>query len=96
MKTTENKKTIALVDRLSEIIESRKSLETEEREIKSQLKNLMSELDTSILNVGKYVAIISNRVRTDLDKEMVATLLGDKYKDCLKKSEYQIFEVKKA
>lgn len=96
MKTTENKSTIALVERLSEIIEAKKHLEKAERDIKADLKAIMSDLGVQALGAGGYVMIISDRVRTELDKEMVKAALGIRYNEFLKKSEYQIFEVKKA
>ena len=96
MKTTQNKTIIGLVNRLSEVIETRKSLDTEEKSIKAALKDAMAEFNTNILGAGNYVMIISDRTRSELDKELVKSLLGEKYDGCIKKSEYQIFEVKKA
>ncbi len=96
MKTTENKKILGLVSRLSEIIESRKTLETEERAIKTDLKAIMAEFGSNVLGAGNYVMVISDRTRFELDKEVVKSLLGEKYEECIKKTEYQIFEVKKS
>lgn len=96
LKITENKRTIALVDRLSEINEVLKALAQEQATIKTDLKALMVEMETNVLGAGKYLLVINDKVRTDLDKAMVQKLLGDKYADCIKKTDYQTFEVKKA
>lgn len=96
MKTTEKKSTVDLVSRLSKVIEARRSLDKEEQEIKVRLKATMYEMDTKVLAAGDYVMVISDRIRKDLDKDMVKLLLGNNYDDCIKESAYQIFEVKKA
>lgn len=96
LKITENKKTIALVDRLSEINEVLKALAEEQSTIKADLKALMVEMETNVLGAGKYLLVINDKVRTDLNKQGLKILLGDKYENFLTKTSYQTFEVKKA
>lgn len=97
MKVTTNKETIVRLKRLSEILETKKNLETEERDLKTALKDIMTELDTNILNAGELTAIVSTRTRVDLNKMKVKIMLGDEqYEECLTSSTYKIFEIKKA
>lgn len=96
MKSTEKKETIALVERMAEISEAMKDMSEEYATIKTHLKSLMAEMDTNVLGAGRYVMIISNRFRKDLNKELVQALLGERYKDCITTAEYQTFEVKKS
>lgn len=96
MKTTEKKATLALINRLSDINAASKELAAEAASIKAELKSIMLDMDTKVLAAGDYILVISDRVRTDVNKDRVQQLLGTNYEKCLKKIDYQTFEIKKS
>lgn len=96
MKTTENKTIIAIIERLSNTIAARKEIVAEEESLKESVKDILKGFESNILSAGGYIAIVSNRTRTDFDKDKLRALLGEKLKDFEKKSEYQTLEIKKA
>lgn len=96
MKTTENKTIVALVERLSNVLEKKKALELEEKEMKDAIKDILKGFEVNILGAGEYVVVLSDRTRRDVDKQKVKELLGDKYSEVEKKTEYQTLEVKRA
>lgn len=96
MKVTENKRTLELVSRLSELVENRLKMAKEEKEIKDELRAVLDNLGTRILGAGDYVMVVTDRTRNDMDKEKVKALLGDQFATVFKQVDYQTFEVKKA
>lgn len=96
MKITENKTTVLLIERLAATIEARRKLDEEEKQIKDALKVIMKSLETNVLATDKFVAILSNRFRTELDKHRLKITLGSDYDLYMRKSEYQTLEIKKA
>lgn len=96
MKTTENKETIKLVQECSHFNIALKEIGLAQSNLKAKLKMIMIDLKVKVLGVGNYVLVITDRSRMDLDKDKVKALLGDKYDSCLKKVDYQTFEIKEA
>ncbi len=96
MRTTENKTIVDLVNRLAGVIEARKTLDSEEKQIKDTLKDIMAGFESNVLGAGNWVVILSHRTRTDLDKAKLKVTLGADYELYEKKSEYQTLEIKKA
>ena len=94
--STTSKKILAQIEEMEKLQARMKADGERFASIKAELKTEMLERDTKVLNAGDYVLIISERVRTDLDKVKVQSLLGEKYEECIKKSPYQIFEIKKS
>lgn len=96
MITTTNSKILTKIIRFSQIKKRLKALNDEEHEIKTEIKAIMKDLDTKVLVAGDYAAVITDRMRTDLDKELLRDLFGDQLKNAERQVVYQIFEVKKA
>ena|SRR5438552_2101966 len=97
MKTTRKPELIMQLDQLSSIIETRRKLEKEEQKIKKNLKQIMDEMETTILRAGDNLAIISERFRTELNKDELLAYLGDeKMREFESLVQYRIFEIKKA
>jgi len=96
MKTTENKTIIGLVERLAGIIEMRRTLEADEKEVKSAIKDILAGFEVNVLGAGDFVVILSDRTRTDVDKKKLKVELGERYAEFETKTDYQILEVKKA
>ena len=94
MKSTRDKKTVRMAKRFTEIKKLMKILADEENEIKKTLKAIMHDLNTKVLVTDEFAITLTNRFRTDLDKEILEELLGDSIKNAYTKTEYQIFEIK--
>lgn len=90
---TQSSKTIKLVDQLAELIETRKTAEKLEKELKAQIKAIMG--DDATLEAGDWMVLIETRNRSDLDKASIAHDHGvefvNKYS---KRTEYEILSVK--
>lgn len=90
---TQAKDKISMVERLATIIDERKSLEKEEKELKTSIKGLMG--DESILEAGNHVVIIGHRSRQDIDKTKLTAEMGMPFVlKYTKVTEYEIVEVK--
>ena len=92
MKTTVQKETIEKAKRLAVLIESRKTAEKEEKELKEFFKQTIGA-DGS-LQVGDWLVIVSEKSRTDLDKKALVVEYGDKIKAFEKTTTYSMVEVK--
>jgi uncharacterized protein (UPF0335 family) len=90
---TESQSTITLVMRLNQVIEQRKALEKQEKDLKSQVKEVMGMNAT--LEAGDFMVFVEDRTRSDLDKAALAQDFGTevlaKY---MKSSHYEILTVK--
>lgn len=82
----------ALANEIKQAREQRKALDDAIEAKSDELKAHMGELKS--LHAGKYLVVISERTRTDLDKRALTTLLGDQLKQFEKKTTYQILEIK--
>ncbi len=85
----------ALALLLLETIESRKSIEKQEKQLKTELKRHFPE-GAGILLAGSVVAILDLITRTDVDRELIERELGptflEKYS---KKTQYEKLTLKK-
>lgn len=92
MKTI-NKHTIEMAKQLASVIELRKELDKQERELKDSLINFMGP-DEMVLEAGTVTILRKERTRTDLDRKMmVESLWLDTLKRFEKTSRYFILEV---
>ncbi len=96
MKISENKKIFAKVLRFSDLKKKNKNINDELTELHKELKNLLVEMNTKILVIDGYAIIITDRSRQELDRDAIERLLGETYKDYMRKIEYQTLEIKKA
>ena len=94
MKTTTNKKTISKVELLEETIRMRRELEKLERSLKSELYDLLGESPN--LKAGNFLVIVSERERTDINRDKVKIILGDKYDEVLDTKKYKQLDVRVA
>lgn len=85
----------ALALLLLETIESRKSIEKQEKQLKSELRRHFPD-GADILIAGSVVAIIDRITRTDLDRELMTRELGPEFiARYAKKTEYEKLTLKK-
>lgn len=94
MKTIRSQKVIDQVELFN-------NLRAQEKEIQNNLKVIRLSLlevlgEESSAKAGEFLLLVSDRVRTDLDKKALAADLGEKIKDYETETSYQILEVKKA
>ena len=94
MKTTINLKTIATVTHLKNVIDQRKKLEKEEKELKKQVYAILGEANS--MHVGELLVIISDRQRESLDREKVKVLLGEKFSEVVNTTKYKQLDIKGA
>lgn len=86
-------KNLQLVTELYQICQERKKLDKLEKELKTKVKEIMSE--DNILDVGPYLVVISQRSRTDIDKDGLMHDLGlETLRKYLKFTSYDVLEVK--
>jgi hypothetical protein len=94
MKTIRSQNIIELVARFDEARAIEKSVQAELKNMRESLIAAMG--DEASAKAGEFLLLLSERVRTDLDKKALAADLGDKLKTYEKASTYQILEIKKA
>jgi hypothetical protein len=80
--------------RLFELVEFRKQIEKEEKEIKELFKTEAG--DEPFLKVGGYMIVISTKSRTSLDRKALAVELGDKLELFENVTEYKQVDIKAA
>ncbi len=94
MKTIRSKEIIDLAERFEAARQQEKELQAA---LKTMRDSLMAALgDEASAKAGEYLLLVSDRVRTDLDKKALTEALGDEIKQYEKKISYQILEIKKA
>lgn len=94
MKTKSEAK-IELVAHLARVIDVRKSLEKQEKDLKEQVKALMG--DAMVLEAGDFSVVISQRNRRDLDKDAIAHDMGQDFvAKYTKVTTYDTMEIKAA
>jgi hypothetical protein len=90
---TQSKSTIELATQLLEVIELRKELEKNEKELKDRVKAIMGE--EKVLDTGSVLILLDDRERTDLDKKRLTQELGmDLIRQYETKSTFQIMTVR--
>lgn len=67
-------------------------LETEQNEIKNQIKNELGENEAGV--VGSWVATWKNQSKTSVDSATLKEKYPDIYKECSKTSSYRVFSIK--
>ena len=82
-----------MAEELFDLIEKRKEIERKETALKAHFKNLLGE--SKSLMVGGYFISLSERLRTDLDKEKLRTELGSRLSEFEKISSYNVLDLKK-
>ena len=96
MKQTQSKKHLENAAKLISLIEKRKKIEKEEKELKSHFKAHMNEIGELNLKAGNIMINLTDVIKTSLDKK---ALINDHGEDFVKKyenqTEYQKMEVKK-
>lgn len=71
------------------------------KELGQEIETLRTELmgtmgDSNALSVGDFVLLISERIRTDLDRKSLEQFLGEELDQFINESTYKTFEVKRA
>jgi len=94
MKTIRSQAVIDQVELFNELREEQKKIEANLKIIREALMEVLG--DEHSAKAGEFLLLVSDRVRTDLDKEALAAEFGDKLKNFQKQSSYQILEIKKA
>lgn len=94
MKTTVKKETVEKAFNLLKVIEARKQLEKQEKELKDFFKEELSGLNSML--AGEILITIADRTRTDIDRKLLVSELGDEAKRFEKTMTYQVMDVKLA
>lgn len=76
------KANVEMVALLAKVIETRKVLVKQEEELKEQVRGIMGLERT--LEAGAYMVVITDTVRTDLDRTELTKFLGPKIESFLK------------
>lgn len=90
---TQSQDKIKIAKTLYKLVEDRKRLEKEEKELKDKIKLIMGS--EKVLEADNIIILLDERERTDLDKKKMVTDLGmDLIKQYETKSTYQIMTIK--
>jgi len=82
-----------LAQQLFELIEKRKEIEKAEAKLKEHFKTRLST--ERPYQIGIFMFFLTERSRTDLDKERLRGELGSRYSDFEKVSTYNVMDLKK-
>lgn len=94
MKTIKRAELIETAQEFAAIREQIKTLEAAQKRMRSELIEALGDENSAL--VGEYLLILSERVRTDLDKEALQQELGDKFREFQRESTYSVLDIKKA
>lgn len=76
------------------IREQIRMLEQTQKIMRQELIEALGDQNSAL--IGEYLIILSERIRTDLDKDALQKELGDKFQEFLKQSTYSVLDVRKA
>jgi len=93
MKITSKKTTSEVLAKFYELRQKRRSIEKEERELKDSILSLMA--DEKAMVAGHFLATITIRNRSSLDKDKLLAKLGD-LSPYTTQSSYTVLEVKES
>lgn len=94
MKIVTDSKLIALANDFADIRETMKAMERRQKDLRASLVAALGD-DNSAM-IGEWLLVLSERVRTDLDKDALAEALGERFKEFQRASSYEVLDIKKA
>jgi hypothetical protein len=77
---------------IKKLRDHKKTIEERLDELTTIVKGFMD--NQTIVHVGPFVIVLSEKTRTDLDKKALTTLLGEDLKKYEKKTTYKTLEIK--
>ena len=92
MRITRSQKIINLLEETKKVTEKIKELEKKEKEMKSEIYAFAESEDG--VKAGRYVAIIKEITRMNIDAKKLMTINQDIYNQCLNPSTYKTIQIK--
>lgn len=94
MKSIKKTALVEMAANFASLREQAKEIEKAQKEMRNALIAALGDEQSAL--IGEYLIILSERVRTDLDKDALAIELGDRFSEFQKQSSYQVLDIKKA